>query len=131
MGEYMAKWAEAHDDHRVVLVVATDGIPDATCAGSSPPNSLDQAVVAAGKLAQGKLYDGAPKLPVFVIGVGSELDALNQIAAAGGSDNATLISTGADVDKQFIAALDAIRRQSLACDYPIPFGCARVELINF
>jgi len=115
MGRYLSDWAVAHPEHRTVLVVATDGIPDGTCAGSVPENTLEQAVAAATKMAA-----GVPKVPVFVIGVGDELSSLDQIAVAGGSGKATLISTGADVDKQFIAALDAIRQKSLTCDYPIP-----------
>ncbi len=120
MGRYMAEWAQAHPDHRTVLVVATDGIPDGTCAGSTPPNSLEEAVLAAGRVAGGQAYAGAPKVPVYVIGVGSELTALDSIAVAGGTAKATLISTAADVDKQFIAALDAIRNQTLTCDYTVP-----------
>jgi hypothetical protein len=120
MGSYMAHWAEAHPDHRTVLVVATDGIPDGTCSGSTPPNSLAEAVLAAGRLAGGEAYKNAPKVPVYVIGVGSELTSLNSIAESGGTGKATLISTAADVDKQFIAALDAIRNQTLTCDYTVP-----------
>lgn len=120
MGNYLTTWATANPTHRTALVVATDGIPDSTCAGSTPPNSLSEAVTVAGGLAQGTLFTGAPKVLVFVIGVGSDLTALNAIAKAGGSGSATLVSTGADVDQQFIAALDSIRKQTMTCDYPIP-----------
>jgi hypothetical protein len=130
MGTYLADWALAHPTHRTVLVIATDGIPDATCAGSTPPNSLPDAVAVAKDLAAGTLSANAPKIPVFVIGVGDELSSLNQIAAAGGSSTATLISTGADVDKQFITALDAIRQQSLSCDYAIPVSQSGVLDLN-
>ena len=119
-GQYMTTWATANPTHRAVIVVATDGIPDSACSGSTPSNSIPNAETVATGLAQGTLFPGAPPVLVFVIGVGSDLSALNSVAAAGGSTQATLLSTGADLDTQFIAALNAIRTQTLTCDYPIP-----------
>lgn len=133
MGTYLVNWATANPTHRTVLVIATDGIPDATCAGSTPPNSVDEAVVVATALSGGTFSSNAPKIPVFVIGVGDDLTSLNAIASAGGSGSATLISTGDNVDKQFIAALDAIRTQSLSCDYAIPVpqsGTLDLQAVN-
>jgi hypothetical protein len=120
MGKYVTTWATAHPDHRTVLVVATDGIPDTTCSSNAPPNTLENAVTIAGQLALGTFEGTSPKVPVFVIGVGDKLEALNEIALAGGSKAATLVSAGADVEAQFIAALDAIRAQTMTCDYAIP-----------
>jgi hypothetical protein len=120
MGKYVTSWAAEHPDHRTVLVVATDGIPDTTCSSNTPSNTLENAVTVAGMLSGGTFYTDAPKVPVFVIGVGDELEELNEIAAAGGSKTATLVSAGADVEAQFIKALDAIRAQTMTCDYKIP-----------
>jgi hypothetical protein len=117
VGDYATKWAGDHPDHKTVIVVATDGVPDSTCAASSlnPPNDLPNAAKTAKSL-----LTGSPALPVFVIGVGEELDALNTIADAGGTGSAVLIADGASAQKQFLDALRNIRQKSLGCDYVVP-----------
>jgi hypothetical protein len=117
MGTYAMKWAGDHPDHKTVIVVATDGVPDSTCSASSlnPPNDLPNAAKTAKALAA-----GSPALPVFVIGVGAELEALNTIADAGGTGAAVLIADGASAQKQFLDALRNIRQKSLGCDYVVP-----------
>jgi hypothetical protein len=114
---YMRDWAKAHTDRKPVLVLATDGIPDDTCSASDidPANSLDNALALAKEA-----YEGEPSIPVFVIGVGEELTALNAIAKAGGTDSAAVIATTGNVTEKFLAALDDIRRTALSCDYAIP-----------
>jgi hypothetical protein len=114
---YMRGWAKAHTDRKPVLVLATDGIPDDTCSASDidPVNSLDNALA----LAKDS-FEGDPSIPVFVIGVGEELTALNAIAKAGGTDSAAVIATTGNVTEKFLAALDDIRRSALSCDYAIP-----------
>ena len=121
VGSYATDWAKAHDDHRTVIVIATDGVPDDTCAVSSlnPPNSLDNAA----KIAQ-SLATGTPPLPVFVIGVGEELDALNTIADAGGTGSAVLIADGASAQEQLVDALRNIQKKSLGCEYVVPTDTA-------
>ncbi len=117
VGAYATDWAKAHDDHRTVIVVATDGVPDDTCAISSlnPPNDI----VNAAKIAR-SLATGTPPLPVFVIGVGEELDALNGIADAGGTGSAVLIADGASAQEQLVDALRNIQKKSLGCEYVVP-----------
>lgn len=107
----------ADGGRRRVIVLATDGIPDDSCTESSRPrpNTIAEAVKLAGELAKQE-----PPLRTFVIGVGSDLEGLNSIAAAGGTDAAIIISTGADVQEKFLAALAKVRRTSLPCDYAIP-----------
>ncbi|HEY5377030.1 MAG TPA: vWA domain-containing protein, partial [Polyangiaceae bacterium] len=114
---YMRGWAKAHTDRKPVLVLATDGIPDDTCSASDidPVNSLDNALA----LAKDS-FEGDPSIPVFVIGVGEELTALNAIAKAGGTDSAAVIATTGNVTEKFLAALDNIRHRALSCDYAIP-----------
>jgi hypothetical protein len=114
---YMRGWAKTHTDRKPVLVLATDGIPDDTCSASDidPANSLDNALALAKEA-----YEGEPSIPVFVIGVGEELTALNAIAKAGGTDSAAVIATTGNVTEKFLAALDDIRRTALSCDYAIP-----------
>jgi hypothetical protein len=114
---YLRGWASAHPGRKPVMVLATDGIPDDTCSASDidPPNSLENAVALAKSA-----YTDQPSIPVFVIGVGAELSALNRIAEAGGTGAAAVLATGDNVTQEFLAALDAIRGSALACEYEIP-----------
>ena len=114
---YMRAWAKTHADRKPVLVLATDGIPDDTCSASNidPSNSLENALLLAKDA-----YEGKPSIPVFVIGVGEELTALNAIAEAGGTTKAAVIATSGNVTQQFLEALDGIRRSALSCNYDIP-----------
>jgi hypothetical protein len=114
---YLRDWAGAHPGRKPVIVLATDGIPDDTCSASDidPPNTLENAVAIAKSA-----YTGEPSIPVFVIGVGEELSALNRIADAGGTGTAAVLSTGANVTQEFLAALDGIRTSALSCEYEIP-----------
>lgn len=117
MLDYLRSWAGAHPGRKPVMVLATDGIPDDTCSASDiqPPNSLENAVALAKSA-----YAGDPSIPVFVIGVGAELGALNGIAEAGGTGAAAVLSTGGDVTQKFLAALDDIRTSAISCEYAIP-----------
>jgi len=117
MIDYMRVWAMDHLDRKPVLVLATDGIPDDTCTASNidPENSLDNALALAKDA-----YQGTPSIPVFVIGVGEELTALNAIAEAGGTESAAVIATTGNVTQKFLEALDGIRRSALSCSYDIP-----------
>lgn len=117
MLDYLRSWAAAHPGRKPVMVLATDGVPDDTCAASDiePPNSLENAVALAKSA-----YAGEPSIPVFVIGVGAELGALNGIAEAGGTGAAAVLSTGGNVTQKFLAALDDIRTSAISCEYAIP-----------
>jgi hypothetical protein len=110
-------WAKAHPDHRVVTVLATDGLPT-QCA----PTEID--LVA--NIAKGGVT-ATPSISTFVIGVFGPADAaanapdnLNQIAKQGGSKQAFIVDTTQDVTKQFLSALDTIRGGRLACQFQIP-----------
>jgi hypothetical protein len=105
-------------DRRQVIVLATDGVPDDTCvAGSvdSPPNTIENAVAIADAT-----FKATPSIQTFVIGVGTELTALDAIAAAGGTKTAILVDTGPSAEAAFLAALDTIRRDAIPCDFKIP-----------
>jgi hypothetical protein len=93
----------------VVIVLATDGQPN-DC-GSNVGNV--SAVAAQGA-------SGSPKILTFVIGVGSSLSNLDQIAQSGGTGKAFIVDTTGNVGQQFIDALNAIRGAALACEYLIP-----------
>ena len=107
--EYAQTWATANPTHTTVVLLATDGEPN-VC-GSSVDNVAQAAKVA---------WEQS-SIRTFVIGVGQSLTSLQQIALAGGSDQAFLVDDGgASTEQQFLAALDAIRGKALSCEYPIP-----------
>jgi hypothetical protein len=106
--EYAQPWAQAHLDHVVVVVLATDGMPT-DCASNEVS---DVAAIAAGALQQAGIR-------TFVVGIGSQLNDLNQIASSGGTDDAFMVDTSSNVSTQFLDALNAIRG-TVACAYKIP-----------
>jgi hypothetical protein len=115
--DFCRQWAMAHPDHVVVNVFATDGEPE-DC-DLDPMNIANIA---------GQAFNATPSVRTFAIGVGDDLagdagsDAkllMDGIAQAGGTMKAFLISD-ANVNQQFLAALNKIRGSSLACTYAIP-----------
>ncbi len=78
--------ANTQPGHKPVIVMATDGVPDLSCIDSpdgAVPNSLANAETIAAAA-----FAANPSIPLFVIGVGSQLTPLNQLAAAGGTTSA-------------------------------------------
>jgi hypothetical protein len=113
-------WAQSHPDHRVVVVLATDGLPT-ECA----PTNIDEI----GDIA----FDAVAKTGVktVVIGMLTAADVsngakkqLDTVAHAGGTDKAVVVDTSLDVANQFLDALDAIRTDPLVCQYKVPESVA-------
>ena len=102
-------WAIANSGHKVAVVLATDGLP--TECNSTVPSVAQLAAAA---------YAGAPRIPTYVIGVGGSLTNLNQIAAAGGTNQAYIVDAGPNATQQFIDAMNRIRGLALACEFLIP-----------
>jgi hypothetical protein len=107
--DHAKSWSQSHASDAVAVIFATDGDP-ADC--DTDLGHID-AIAAAG-------FNGTPKIPTFVIGVGPSLSALNGIAAAGGTQQAFLVDTGGNVQQQFLDAMNAIRHAALGCSYSIP-----------
>jgi hypothetical protein len=118
-------WATAHPEHKVAVLLATDGVPTECIADpAGDPSGITgvTAVAAAG-------VTSSPSIATFVIGVfstedlrdGAE-DNLNQIAMAGGSEQAYIVETNRDVEQDFLEALDEIRGMRLPCEFQIPKG---------
>jgi hypothetical protein len=119
-------WAVAHPDHKVAVLLATDGFPSECIADpNGDPTGIEgvSATAAAGLAA-------TPSISTFVIGVfasGEEQapQNLNAIAKAGGTDQAFIVDTGngstpTDVEQQFLDDLDTIRGSQLPCEFEIP-----------
>jgi hypothetical protein len=119
--EYALSFSAAHPDDLVAIVLATDGIPDGKCSGeenNADPNTVKVAPAAAE--AKAALTASTP-VRTFVIGVGESLDALDVIAAAGGTNKAFLVDTSqGNTTAAFTEALDAIRGTVFSCELAIP-----------
>lgn len=93
---------------KVVVALVTDGLPE-DCQDS------DSYFVNAAQAA----FDQRGIL-TFAIGLeGSNESLMDQIAAAGGTEGGLFIGT-ANAQAELVAALDAIRESSLACEYEVP-----------
>jgi hypothetical protein len=126
--------AVAHPDHKLAVVLVTDGLPT-ECTPLDVPAIA--AVAAAGAT-------GSPPVPTFVIGVFGADDAalaapnLDALAAGGGTGKAVVINTNQDVNQVLQAALAQIRTTAVACEYRIPpptagaidFGKVNVQLTD-
>lgn len=115
---YARDYRAATEQHQVVLLLLTDGRPEApsTCRGGQGNccPSLDDAVTAASQC----LTDTG--IRTFVLGVGPLLDNLEQIAVAGGTEQAYLVQ-GGDVGTEVLRALNRIRGSAaIPCELALP-----------
>jgi hypothetical protein len=114
--QHATDWATSHPGHRVVAVLATDGLPT----DCSPTDITQVSAFATTGL------NAATSIPTFVIGVFGPNDSqspanLNTIARAGGTGQAFIVDTSGNVTTQFQTALNSIRGRSvLSCDLKIP-----------
>jgi hypothetical protein len=113
--------ARANPTHKVVVLLATDGLPS-ECA---PTDIAGVAAIAATAQA------GSPAISTYVIGVFGADDMvsaqtnLDTLAAAGGTGRAFIVNTNSqNVTQSFVAALNAVRTSSLACQYAVPGAAA-------
>ncbi|HMF43941.1 MAG TPA: hypothetical protein VKQ32_24880 [Polyangia bacterium] len=109
--------ARANPTHKVVVLLATDGLPS-EC---NPSDIAGVAAIASTALA------ATPSIATYVIGVFAPAEMadaqtnLNALAAAGGTGSAFLISTGnANVTTAFVSALNSVRSSGLSCQYTVP-----------
>lgn len=109
--------AIADPSRQYTVVVATDGLPDSSCTAGDvdvPPNTVD-GVTSVAK----EYYEGVPSVLTAFIGVGNALTELNGFAAAGGTGKANLIDPAGDTEAQMLKALEATKRRTLRCEYPL------------
>jgi hypothetical protein len=114
---YAQEWKRANVGHSVVVLLLTDGEPKAPMSFSSGAccPTLDDAVQAAAECRTGE-----PGVDTYVLGVGPFLDNLQQIAQAGGTEQAYLIGDE-DVENKVLAALNSIRgAASIPCELQLP-----------
>jgi von Willebrand factor type A domain len=118
--QYASTVNPAGSSRRTVVVLATDGAPDNTCLPADDGGTAQDPIKVSASLVQAAASSNPP-INTYVIGVGADLSALNTIAqAGGGAPTAFLVDTAGDIEAQFRAALDAIRKKALVCNFQIP-----------
>jgi hypothetical protein len=120
---HAADYAAMNPTHRVIAVLATDGLPTVCL----PDNTMteDQAVQVVADIAAMGLKLKPQAIETYVIGVFSPDDTtamanLQKIAVGGGTDHPFIVDPTQDVNKQFLAALDEIRGGTLDCEFKLP-----------
>jgi hypothetical protein len=113
---YATSAKQARPDHAVVILLVTDGIPQAPLtaqAGGCNPTLADANAAAAA------CFGAATPIRTYVLGVGPSLANLNQIATAGGTGHAYIVESGGSAG--VLAALGAIRQDAMIpCSLGIP-----------
>jgi len=133
-----AEQGMAHPERRAIAVLATDGLP--TDCGTQDVMTVDDAVDLVAAIAADGL-SASPSIRTYVIGVFAPDDMgalanLNEMAVAGGTEQAFLVDATADVGEQFLAALSEIRTGTLRCELQVPdaedgtldYGKVNIEL---
>lgn len=113
---YARQVAVARPGHEVVVLLVTDGEPQAplTSAKGTCNPTLEDAVAAANEC-----RTGSTGIRTFVLGVGPSLQKLNQIAAAGGTSQAYLVESGGGAE--VLQALNRIRTDAqIPCALQLP-----------
>jgi hypothetical protein len=114
--------AQQNPSHRVIVVLATDGMPtDCVPQGTT---TVTQAVTVVANLAANGLAM-SPSIESYVIGIFTANDTgamsnLDRMAMAGGTGKAFVVDTGLDVKQQFLDTLATIRGGTLDCEFQLP-----------
>jgi len=92
------------------IVLVTDGLPN----GCEDAEKFDRVTAIAKR--------GLPSVRTYVIGVGDQLEKLNDLAEAGGTRKANLVADNgvAALESKIKEALEAIRGNATECSYAIP-----------
>ncbi|MGH7281103.1 MAG: vWA domain-containing protein, partial [Polyangiaceae bacterium] len=105
--------ASAHPDHKVAVVMLTDGLPQ----GCSDDSDINPAATDAHAA-----FVGTPSIPTYVIGVGDLKTNLDTLASQGGTTSAYILTdtNTAMTNTQLIDALTSIRGKTASCDFSLP-----------
>lgn len=117
--------ANAQPGEVSAVLLVTDGKPDGpadTCAGVNPEDPAEVAALAAA----GAAFE--PPVKTFVIGLpGVDVTVANQIASAGGTEQAIVVGT-TDTADNFTEALKKAQGALLSCVYEIPDEVAQGQV---
>jgi len=115
--QHVQAWKADHPGRKTVILLATDGYPEAACDAN-----LNRAISAAADC-----YDNGNGIQTYVLGIDSNnnggtpsLALMDDVAVAGGTERAYLTDTQ-DVEGSMITALNAIRADAvIPCELTIP-----------
>lgn len=129
---YAKQVAADRPGDKTAVVLVSDGEPGFYDGNAFVPGCQDNDVAHAAAAAK-VAFESAPSVPTYVIGVGPKLAALSSIASAGGTTNAVMVDTAdpAKTKLDIVAALGAIRKTEVSCDFSIPPSPAGKELDPF
>lgn len=120
--------AQNNPGERSAVLLITDGAPEGpapTCSGVDPEDPAEIAALAAAGV------DFDPPVLTFVVGLPGVNQAFaNQLAAAGGTEAAILVSN-TNVEVEFQSALSKVRGKAVSCEYQIPEQVAGGEVDPF
>lgn len=117
-----ADYAQKNPSHRVIAVLATDGLPT-ECSSSTVMTNAQWVTDVADVAAQGVAM--TPSIETYVIGVfapgdPNAMQSLDQMAMAGGTSKAFIVDQSGNVSQQLIDALASIRSGALSCEFGLP-----------
>jgi hypothetical protein len=114
--EFARQRAGDYPETKVIILIVTDGNPEAGVGDSCPGGDSD---ITNTSQAAADAFNGDPSIPVYVVGAGFSLQNLNQIASSGGTGQA-FIADPALGSQPLIDALNAIRGDALPCFFAVP-----------
>jgi len=129
---FLQGYAKANPTHRVVLILATDGVPSHCGTASNDPEGFVAMRLQAARAA-------TPSIPTYAIGVFAPNEgmdgpnAVNRFAMAGGTNTGFVLDPTGDLTAKLLGALDTIRGAALPCEFKIPqpkSGMLDFELVN-
>ncbi|HEX4338533.1 MAG TPA: vWA domain-containing protein [Polyangiaceae bacterium] len=110
---YATSWKKQNPGRQVVVLLVTDGVPEAPVSRNCKPTLPDAEAAAKDCISQSAIQ-------TYVLGVGANLDNLSGLAQAGGTDHAYLAGT-MDVSTTVLDALNQIRDgAAVPCKFKVP-----------
>ena len=103
---------------RTIILLATDGNTE-EC-----DSTLENVLLSA---AEGVV--GSPSIPTYVVGIGN-MSAMNQIAAAGGTEEALIIDPNGDSGRQLFEWMNGLRAGAPSCDLPITLDVLDLDRVE-
>lgn len=127
---YAVRIIEGDPFAKTMVVMVTDGEPAVIPEGGATLEDVDPACPAGAPYPNTTAgvaefvrsnYEGVPSIPTYVIGIGSSLTSLGQIAAAGGTELILIDDGDAERTQRAMSdALDGIRSRNFDCEIDFP-----------
>ncbi|MFK8002661.1 MAG: hypothetical protein AB8H86_23955 [Polyangiales bacterium] len=114
--------SRSRPERTVVVLLATDGLPS-SCDSSVVPGEPATAIEGPELIAAEGVADGIMTYVIGVFDAFEEADArenLTRLAIAGGTNEASIITTTSAVSDEFLEELNRLRRSLRTCAYSIP-----------